>query len=360
MPKLFNKNAVSSENAFLEEYSRKIRSLQKRFPHYRIMKDLVELDDALKVSIWGRVEAATAFHRTVERFSELVIREKIPCIYVNTEVRERYKSHFEELPLSVRTGKILFDPLDLADWFMRRACLSVESVVVPLTMLAENPEELFQVFLAEKAQKLPSMIAGKKTKDYENRLCTWGCMRYIKPQYRDRIGRWYEKLLNKVDPEKFPSVNLVTLPACPVRLNQRLIPPFFTQGEIAQANGYTCNSIVGRRIARHLGMMNVRLDENVDRALVTYGPRVGADRDAPCFEAGLVDIWTAQEFVDEFGIEALNTGKWLMPKEAQVPWTEKPIEYGVFPNYLQMKTLLALDYIRKDNRSTSYLSRKLI
>lgn len=146
---------MSSKNAFLEDYNRKIRALQIRFPHYRILKDLLELEDALKTATWGRIEAATAFHRTPKRFTELGIRERIPCIYVNGEIRSRYQSHFEKLPVSVRTGKLLYDPLDLADWFMRNAKLEVESVVVPLTMLSDEPERLIQAFLAEKAQRLP-------------------------------------------------------------------------------------------------------------------------------------------------------------------------------------------------------------
>ena len=127
MSKLFNPDSVSSKNAFLEDYNRKIRALQIRFPHYRILKDLPELEDALKTATWGRIEAATAFHRTPKRFTELGIRERIPCIYVNGEIRSRYQSHFEKLPVSVRTGKLLYDPLDLADWFMRNARLEVES-----------------------------------------------------------------------------------------------------------------------------------------------------------------------------------------------------------------------------------------
>lgn len=354
MSKLFNPDSVSSKNAFLEDYNRKIRALQIRFPHYRILKDLPELEDALKTATWGRIEAATAFHRTPKRFTELGIRERIPCIYVNGEIRSRYQSHFEKLPVSVRTGKLLYDPLDLSDWFMRNAKLEVESVVVPLTMLSDEPERLVQAFLAEKAQRLPLMIAGKKTRDYENRLCTWGCMRHLKAKYRSRVGKWYETLLKKVATDKGESVSKVRLTGCPIELHQRFIPLFFTLGEVAVSNGYTNSCSVGRNIARHLGMMRVQLEDDVNRLLLTYGPRVGTDRDAICFETGLVDIWTATEFVSEFGTEALNTGNWLMPKDA-VLWSEKPLEYNGFPNYLQMKTLLALDFVRKDYHSNSYL-----
>lgn len=357
MSKLFNPDSVSSKNAFLENYNRQIRSLQERFPHYRIIKDLPQLEDALKTATWGRIEAAAAFHRTPKRFSELGIREHIPCMYVNGEIRARYKSHFDSLPVSVRTGKLLYDPRDLADWFRRNAELGVESVVVPLTMLSDEPERLIQAFLAEKAQRLPLMIAGKKTKDYENRLSTWGCMRHLKAKYRNRVGQWYETLLKKIDTDKGESVSKVSLPSCPIELHQRFIPPFFTLGEIALNNGYTNSCPVGRNIARHLGMMWVKLEDDVDRTLLTYGPRVGTVRDAICFETGLVDVWTATEFVSEFGIEALNTGNWLMPKDA-VLWSEKPLEYAGFPNYLQMKTLLALDYIRKDYHSNSYLKNR--
>ena len=89
--------------------------------------------------------------------------------------------------------------------------------------------------------------------------------------------------------------------------------------------------------------MSVKLQDDVETTLLTYGPRVGTNRDAACFEAGLVDVWTARQFVEVFGIDALNTGNWLIPKENAFFWTEKPLEYGGFPDYLQMKTLLALD-----------------
>lgn len=230
---------------------------------------------------------------------------------------------------------------------MRHATTSVETVVVPLTMLSDHPERLIQAFLAEKAQRLPLMAALHQTKDYANRLSTWGCMRYIKSQYRDRIGQWQETLLKYADPMK-PNANRAKLPSIPLKLTQRFLPRMYTYGEVALSNGYTNNTLIGRRIARHWGMMSIKLQDDVDNTLLAYGPRVGSDRDAICFEAGLVDVWTARQFVDIFGVDALNTGHWLIPKENAFTWTEKPLEYGGFPDYLQMKTLLALDAIIRE------------
>ncbi len=346
MPLEINPETASSKQAFLIKYVKSLRRIRATWPGCKILNSIPELADALKSHVWGRVDAAAALHCKVDLFAQRVHDSQIPCIYVNDTVRERYADHFKRLSPAASRGQIFFDPKDIAAWLHQHAVATIETVPVPLTILSDEPEEFFRAFLAEKKRRLPIMMAEHGvTHDYAGRLCHWDCCeQFLRPEFRDKVGRWYNTLKHKALLQDVPSVSRAALKSYEIDLPEDFIPTMYSLNEFAVKMGYTANNTVGHRMARHVGAMTISFETRGKTSrFVACGPLAGGGADAKCFPAGLVDLWTAEQYVEVFGEAALKTLRWKLP-DGEVTWSEEDFSGGPRASYLETKALQALDY----------------
>ncbi len=342
MSKKINKlDSESSKLAFLREYADKVEKMLDEYPNLRFVQSLEEMEAFIKESPWTRVDGAEAFHSTVMTFQKMTNRWKVPYIYASSDMRQLFKPLFERLPPRSRRSYIYYSPEVLAKGYAENAGFSVTTVLVPLTMLSNRPVNLRSAFLEEKSRRLPKG-AALTTNNYTGRLATWDCMEYIKPEFRPKVGGWHKTLRQKMEEQGTNHSPLVKLESVPVKLTAECLPKFYTYNELSLKVGYTGNSEHGKKVAQLHGMADVQLNEETDFNLRTYGPRVGTDEDAICYEIGLLDLWTAEQFVEVFGKDALNTGKWLTPK-GETTWNAPDFSFGPDIKHLELKTLLAYD-----------------
>lgn len=346
MPLNIDPETASSKQAFLIKYQKSLRRIRTLWPGCKIMNSLIEMESAVKTHVWGRVDAAAALHCKVDLFAKRVQDSRIPCIYVNETVKERFAEHFKTLSPAAQRGQIFFEPSDIADWLHRNATATIETVLVPLTILSDYPEQFYRAFLQEKERRLPIMIKEHGvTRDYAGRLCRWDCCeQYLRPEFRGRIGRWYETLKHKALQQDAACVSRATLKAYEIPLPEGFIPKLYSLREFSQRMGFIASNTAGRRMARHMGAMELTFATRKNTShFMAFGPLAGGGADAKCFPAGLLDLWTAEQYVEVFGEDALKHLRWKMP-EGEVTWSEEDLSGGPRGSYLEMKALQALDY----------------
>ena len=340
--KIPNFDTESSKLAFLREYADKVESMLAEYPNLRFARSLEEMEVFIKESPWSRVDGAEAFHWSTQTFQSMTSRWKVPYIYVNNDMRTLFHPYFERLPPRSRRANIYYCPEDLAKAYAKNATCTVTSVLVPLTMLSDQPVNLRSAFLAEKERRFHSG-APLNTSNYANRLSTWNCMEYVKPEFRSKVGCWIKTLRYKMAEQGTNRSGMAKFVPVPVTLTADCLPKFYMYSELSVKAGYTGNSAHGKKVAQLLGMAEVKINEETDKVLYTYGPRVGTEADAICYEIGLLDLWTAEQFVEVFGHKALDTGKWLTPK-GEASWSAPNFSFGAEINQLELKTLLAYDF----------------
>ncbi len=335
-------DAESSKLAFLRDYATKVEAILKDHPNIRFARDLNLLEAYLKESPWSRLDGAEAFHCSTQIFQPMTERLKVPYVYCNREMKKVFSEHFAQLPPRSQRAQIYYSPADLAKAYAENATGSVTTVLVPLTMLSDQPVNLRSAFLAEKERRFHN-DEMRTTDDYDNRLSTWSCMEYVKPEFRPRLGCWLKTLRQKMAEQGTKRSPMAKFVQVPVTLTSDCLPKFYTYSEISLKAGFTGYSEHGKKLAQLFGMTEVKMNPELDINLYTYGPRVGTEADAICYEIGLLDLWTAEQFVEVFGHKALDTGKWLTPK-GEASWSAPNFSFGPAINHLELKTLLAYDY----------------
>lgn len=329
-------DTASPAFAAIQTYQRDVERLRLKYPRCLIVHGYDALRDYLQYHIWCRQDIADMFKCIG---AAKMIRE-LPYILSTSKARKAFPELFEGLAPKVRNAKQLIAPIDVRSWLEERVHAQAETVLVPLTMLAEDPEGMRRLYRAEKAVR---SLAYSSSPDYvspgNDSLHFWRIMECIRPEYRPYVGNFVECIKAAAE-QQGKEYQRVQLKRYEVKLPKNVLPRFYTMKEVGELRGYGTQE-VGRSTIAWFGFVR---HEFIDRSYcvsVSYtpGPMIGGLRYSEDYREGLLDVWTAEQFVNVFGSDMLQSDCWQFSR-SQVYWNEPDWKEGVFPDFRSLGSFL--------------------
>ena len=190
-----------------------------------------------------------------------------------------------------------------------------------------------QTFLEVRDERLAKLYGSTSRKLLmESRLSVWPeVVAHIRSEYRDQIGKFFEdaKLYAERD-NVMP--HRVHFPRYEVQLPSDKLPIFYEKQSVGATRGYDTPE-VSYATVNYFGWATHEFKEGVDpqsktrKKAYTQGLWIGGATTKQDYESGLLELMTAQRFVDIFGENALQDANWRFSKDL-CRWAKPNICWG--------------------------------
>lgn len=347
--------ALRTEIALAHAYVERIEKLKKDLPNIVAVPGFMALGDYLRHHKWCAEQCLECFPWSRASFNKLA-KPDLPCVYLTSKARKVHSELIEQMDVRCRNAKFLYDPQDLMEWFRSNLDSEVETVLVPLSYFAINPDAFRNEFLAEKEKRLQVVYENRTVKATaetgpnqawtirRNRISSWGWENKFKKQYREHLFQWRNDVAGLAE-EQFKAPGRVVLKRYKVELPDDKLPKFLSLREVSETRNYSSVD-VGFMTVRNFGWVrHTKWTDEGTVSMVAYTPGIAFGgrpywRD---YEIGCVDLWTAERFVNVFGYDALLKSTWRIDKD-QCMWWKKGAKFG--PGHLAVEAgmLLGVNY----------------
>lgn len=335
----FINDEATAGYSFAVDYQQKTEALKEKLPNCIVVPGFDSLRDYLRHHTWCTEQCIEAYPWSITNFRKLAGKE-LPFILLTPKVREYFWKELSELDPRARNAKRLFDPQDLHDWFARNLITEVETVLVPISMMAENPDALREEFLYMKENKLKAAYANRVEEGIKTstsapaatmrrfRLSSWGLDKGIKREFQKHIFKWYDDLSRKSEEQRV-GLRRVHFKRFKVPFPKDKLPKMMTLREVSKTRDYSSVNVGFTTIASFGWARHTRIDEkgNPLQVVFSQGLAVGDPKYWQDYEIGFVDLMTAERFVDAFGVNALQNAAWRLDKSL-CSWAAPDAKFG--------------------------------
>lgn len=335
----FIDNVAPREYSFAVEYQQKTEEMKQEMPNCIVVPGFDSLRDHLQHHTWCTEQCLEAYPWSITNFRKLA-GKVLPFILLTPKVRKFFWNELSELDPRARNAKRLFDPEDLHDWFAQNLITEVETVLVPISMMAENPDALRSEFLSMKEAKLQAAYANRVEEGIKTstsapaatmrrfRLSSWGLEKGIKSKFKNHIFKWYEDLSKKAEEQKV-GLRRVHFNRYKVPFPKDKIPKMMTLREVSQTRDYSSVNVGFTTIASFGWARHTRKDDKGIPLQVVFsqGLAVGDPKYWIDYQIGFVDLMTAERFVEAFGLNALVNAAWRLD-ESLCSWYAPDASFG--------------------------------
>lgn len=323
-------------------YMRKIAKIKEELPNCVIVRDMGDVEMALHDYCWGVEQCVAAFPWSRLSFGRTA-RKDISFFLSTQWVREHFVDVMAGWPNTARNARFLYAPAELAAWFREHLNSTVESVLVPLTLFTDHPDEMRSDFLRAKEVRLLNSYEGGPAAYRENRLSTWGIADSVRLSLRKELGRWFEDVTEKAQ-QQGVQFHRAKLPTYSVQIPEGMMPKFFTIEEVAATRDYPTKE-VGLSTVRSFGWAKHEMLNRKVRCLgYTQGLAIGGKEYDIDYDLGLVELMTAERFVRIFGESALKSARWRISKDLTT-WARPDADFGPGLPPKQLSALLGINYV---------------
>lgn len=312
--------------AIAEAYRAKIDTIRASLPNCIIVPGFEALQDYLRHHTWSTEQCVEAYPWSITNFRKLAGKE-LPFILSTPEVRKRFWKEVAAFDPRAQNAKYLYDPADLHDWFATNLVTEIETVLVPLSLMAENPDGLRAEFLARKKRMLQSAYASRKELGIKAkadapaalmrkfRMSTWGLEHGIREEFRRHVFQWYPDLAVRSEQQNV-GIRRVRFKRFEVPFPADKTPKMMTLRQVSQTRDYASVNVGFTTVASFGWARHSRFDEDGNLLQVVYSPglAVGDPKYWNDYEIGFVDLMSAERFVEAFGLNALTTAGWRLDK----------------------------------------------
>lgn len=316
-----------------DAYRSSVEAIREAFPNVIVVPGIEPLADYLQRHTWCKEDIYRCFPWRPHFFLDTAGRD-LPFILNTAAVRAHYKDLMADWPLQTRNARKLYDPEDLLKWFRDHLVSTIDTVLVPLTMFAENPEGMRRTFRRVKTKHLSEALEVRgRSSISKHRLVDWPEIRpLIRRDYQDEVGRIFDDLAKTAE-EQGVARNRARLPRFPVKLSADKLPVFFTLTGAAGTRGAFSTPDVGYSTVKFFGWARHELTDAADpkrthqKIAYTQGLWFGGRECLRDYEEGLTELMTAERFVRLFGLQALQTADWRLSKDL-CAWAEPDAQFG--------------------------------
>lgn len=301
-------DSLSPAAAHALAYYAKLNELRAKNENVVVVHNVDDLPRLMERYFWSREQVIDALHSSIDWWNKHISPE-VPYIFINKFIRHKFAENLGKRRTADRrtqNAMKIYAPSDVADVIRRKVTSTVVSVLVPIPFLTVERTEMRRIFNCLLKERLPDI----NNLNYRAHppLHEWvEIRRMIAPKYQEHFGRWYDDV-EELAKRQGRQTNRVSLPAYEVKLPGGMMPVFRRSVEVAENRDY---------ITRGMGEMTVKQQgwvrnafEGSNRTLFTPGIAVGGADFACDYQTGLLDLWTAERFVEVFGEE--NLRKWPM------------------------------------------------
>lgn len=325
--------------AFAVAYRNKTEAVRDKLPNCIVVPGFDALQDYLKRHTWCMEQCLEVYPWSITNFRRLAGRT-LPFILLTPQVRKHFWREIEKLDPRARNAKRLYDPADLHDWFAENLVTEIETVLVPISMMAENPDALRAEFLELKKKKLPAAYDRRVEKGIKAasdgplptmrsmRLSNWNLHKGIKQEFKPHIFKWHDDLARKAE-EQTVGLRRVHFKRYRVPFPKDMLPRMMNLRQVSQTRDYSSVNVGFTTIASFGWARHSRYDDkgNLQQVVFSQGLAVGDPKYRQDYEIGFVDLMTAERFVDLFGENALQTAGWRLD-ESLCAWHRQNAKLG--------------------------------
>lgn len=335
-------------------YHQKALELKERFPGAIIVPGDESLGDHLRHHTWSQSDILDAFPWKVKLFRRTA-GQSLPYILNTEHVREAYPEHFENLDNEHKNAVKLYDPEDLMLWFRNNLVSKVQTVLVPLTLFADRPDEMRDAFRRVRDGYLAKSYAAKtRLQLQERRLSLWPeILFHVKRSLRDEVGKFHEDASARAK-EQGVVPTRAKFPEYEVRLPADKMPVFFEKKDIGRTRNYDSEEVSYSSYkffgwAEHSFREGVDPGESTRKKAYTQGLWIGGDDCLRDYEEGLLELMTAERFVRVFGESALKEADWRFPRDL-CSWAKDDASFGPGFPPKELSVLLGINRVAPKER----------
>lgn len=338
------------------DYEKQVERLERIAPNIIVLTNEEVIPDYLQEHQWCKADILRTLPVSLSWFNAAIGR-KLPFILNTRKIRDAYPEFFENMTLEARNARYLYAPRDLASWLQENMISTVETVLVPLTMFATNPDQMRDTFRRVSSERLSESFASQTRQQlFKSRLAEWPEIRnLIRPELRDHVGVFADDLNHFAEIQGTEHKFRVKLPAVQIRLPKDRIPFFLLLNQIGQTRGYRASADVSKTTCRTFGWAKHQLRSDLEhhagtnerlvcnRTFYTPGLWFGGNKTIWDYENGLVEPMTVTRFVRVFGENALHDAQWRWSKD-MCPWFEENCQFGPGNPPVTQGALLGLNW----------------
>lgn len=335
-------------------YYEQTLQLREQFPGVIIVPGIEALGDYLRHHTWSQSDVLNAYPWKVKLFRRTA-GKCLPFILNTEQVRKAYPERFEFLDKEHKNAVKLFDPKDLKDWFRENLVSSIETVLVPLTMFTDHPNAMRDVYNGIKAERLRTSYESKSRKTLRaNRLSLWPeIVSHVRSDLRSQIGQFIDDAKARAA-EQGVAANRAHFKEFEVKLPADKLPVFFEKQNIGKTRNYDSEEISYSTYkyfgwAEHMFRPDLDPEMTTRKKAFTQGLWFGGKDCIQDYESGLVELMTAERFVDVFGESALKTADWRFSKDL-CTWAEKGALFGPGFPPREQAVLLGINHVAPKER----------
>lgn len=335
-------------------YVEQTTQLKEKFPGVIIVDGIEALEDFLRYHTWTQNDVLNAFPWKVKLFRRTAGRT-LPFILNTEPVRLAYPDYFKNKDKNFKNALKLFSPEDLKDWFCHNLKSTVETVLVPLSLFSNDPNALRDEFKRIKLnylQKSYETTSRKKLREF--RVSNWPeLIRLIRPEFRNQIGKYFEDAKSVAETKNIvPS--RASFKKFEVKLPTDKMPIFFEKKDIGKTRDYDSEEVSYSTYklfgwAEHSFREGVDPEMTIGKKAYTQGLWFGARDCIQDYESGLLELMTAERFVDIFGADALQSADWRFSKDL-CSWAKADAAFGPGFPPKELSVLLGLNYVAPNEK----------
>lgn len=323
--------------------------LKEKFPGVVIVEGIDALEDFLRYHTWTQNDVLNAFPWKVKLFRRTA-GKTLPFILNTEAVRLAYPDFFKNKDKTFKNALKLFSPEDLKNWFCQNLSSTLETVLVPLTLFSSDPNAMRDEFKRIKIDYLQkSYDTSSRKKLRELRVSNWPeIIRLIRLEFRNQIGKYFDDAKKATEGRNIvPS--RASFRKYEVQLPNDKLPIFFEKKEIGKTRDYDSEEVSYATYklfgwAEHAFKEGVDPEMTISKKAYTQGLWFGGRDCVQDYENGLLELMTAERFVDIFGADALKSADWRFSKDL-CSWAKPDAVFGPGFPPKELAVLLGLNYV---------------
>lgn len=310
-------DSLSPDGAKALSYYAKVLDLRDKNPNVVLVHNVNDLPKLMEKYFWSREQVVESLHSSVDWWNQH-IAEHCRYLFINQFIRRKFAQHLKTTDRRVQNANKIYSPEEIAATLQKMMKATVVSVLVPLPFLSKHPYTMRQKFEELLEERLPA-INGRDYRTYPP-LYEWDeILDLVEPLYRPHVGKWHDDI-KSLAREQGRQQHRVTLKEYKVTYPDGILPVFRRNTEVAFERDYVTRSM-GETTVRSQGWTK-NMIEGSNRTLFTPGVAVGGEEYACDYRTGLLDLWTAERYVEVFGEESLK--KWpLRFGSTDIAWQKK-------------------------------------
>lgn len=315
-----------------QSYFEQTKALKQKYPGVIIVPGMAALADYLRYHTWTQSEVLAAFPWKVKLFRRTAGRT-LPFILNTEQVREAFPDLFYEMDNEHKNALKLFSPEDLKDWFRSNLVSTVQTVLVPLTLFADNPDAMRRVFKQCKAKYLTQAYECKSRQELRKiRLSVWPeIQQHIRRELREQVGKFFDDADAAAASQGVQPTRAHFKPY-EVKLPADKMPVFFEKKDIGKTRNYDSEEVSYSTYkffgwAEHAFRDGIDPDMSARKKAYTQGLWIGGKDCLEDYRTGLLELMTAERFADVFGASALQNADWRFSAEL-CTWAEPKASFG--------------------------------